>query len=101
MDPEVGTCHADDVTTYREPWPSAADPLGEALHFLELRGAFYCRAEFTAPFGLELPPVEGYLWFHVITAGSCWLEAPEALPRRPGRKRAGARPPRRRPPAAQ
>ena len=65
-----------------EPWPSAADPLGEALHFLELRGAFYCRAEFTAPFGLELPPSEGYLWFHVITRGSCWLEAPEAQPRR-------------------
>jgi hypothetical protein len=70
------------VTTHREPCPSAADPLGEALHFLELRGAFYCRAEFTAPFGLELPPVEGYLWFHVITGGSCWLEAPQALPRR-------------------
>src|SRR5688500_4614196 len=65
-----------------DPWPSAADPLGEALHFLELRGAFYCRAEFTAPFGLELPPFEGYLWFHVITRGSCWLEAPETEPRR-------------------
>ena len=70
------------MTTHREPWPSAADPLGEALHFLELRGAFYCRSEFTAPFGLELPPLEGYLWFHVITSGSCWLEAPQALPRR-------------------
>src|SRR5688500_9204889 len=72
----------DDVTTHPEPWPVAPDPLGEALHFLELRGAFYCRAEFTAPFGLELPPLEGYLWFHVITGGSCWLEAPEAQPRR-------------------
>jgi AraC-like DNA-binding protein len=70
------------VTPHRDPWPSAADPLGEALHFLELRGAFYCRSEFTAPFGLELPPFEGYLWFHVITRGSCWLEAPEAEPRR-------------------
>jgi hypothetical protein len=75
LDVESGTCHAGCVTTHREPWPSAADPLGEALHFLELRGAFYCRAEFTAPFGLELPPLEGYLWFHVITGGSCWLEA--------------------------
>ena len=70
------------VTTSPDPWPSAADPLGEALHFLELRGAFYCRSEFTAPFGLELPPFEGYLWFHAITAGSCWLETPEAQPRR-------------------
>jgi len=65
-----------------DPWPSAADALGEALHFLELRGAFYCRSEFTAPFGLELPPLEGYLWFHVITSGSCWLETPEAESRR-------------------
>ena len=24
------------------------------------------------------------MWFHVITAGSCWLEAPEAQPRRLG-----------------
>ncbi|MEU7996324.1 AraC family transcriptional regulator [Micromonospora sp. NPDC049060] len=66
----------------RAPWPSAADPLGEALHFLELRGAFYCRSEFTAPFGLELPPLTDHLWFHVITRGSCWLDAPGAQPRR-------------------
>lgn len=65
-----------------DPWPSAADALGEALHFLELRGAFYCRSEFTAPFGLELPPLEGHLWFHVIALRSCWLEAPEAERRR-------------------
>src|ERR687894_1141213 len=82
LEARISPCHADRLTTHREPWPSAADPLGEALHFLELRGAFYCRAEFTAPFGLELPPFEGYLWFHVITSGSCWLEAPEAQPRR-------------------
>jgi AraC-like DNA-binding protein len=31
---------------------------------------------------LELPPLEGYLWFHVITSGSCWLDAAEAEPRR-------------------
>ncbi len=62
--------HTRSVVT--DPWPSATDALGEALHFLELRGAFYCRSEFTAPFGLELPPLEGYLWFHVITSGSCW-----------------------------
>ncbi|MEU4383465.1 AraC family transcriptional regulator [Micromonospora echinofusca] len=66
----------------RAPWPSVVDPLGEALHLLELRGAFYCRSEFTAPFGLELPPIEGYLWFHVITRGSCWLDAPGAQPQR-------------------
>jgi AraC-like DNA-binding protein len=63
-------------------WPSAADPLGEALHLLDLRGAFYGRAEFTAPFGLEMPPFEGYLWFHITTRGSFMLEAPGAEPLR-------------------
>ena len=90
----------DRVTTSPDPWPFPPIRLGEALHFLELRGAFYCRSEFTAPFGLELPPFEGYLWFHAITAGSCRLEAPGPAAA-PGRKRAGARPARRGPPAAQ
>jgi AraC-like DNA-binding protein len=51
-----------------------ADPLGEALHLLRMNGAFYCRSEFTAPWGLTLPPMPGYLWFHVVTAGRCQLE---------------------------
>jgi AraC-like DNA-binding protein len=50
------------------------DPLGEALHALRMDGAFYCRSEVTAPWGLTLPPMPGYLWFHVVTAGRAWLE---------------------------
>ena len=53
---------------------SPADPLGEALHFLRMSGTFYARSEFSAPWGLELPPFEGCLMFHVVTAGRCWLE---------------------------
>jgi AraC-like DNA-binding protein len=45
------------------------DPLGEALHALRMSGAFYCRSEFTEPWGLTLPPLPGYLWFHVVTSG--------------------------------
>ena len=45
------------------------DPLGEALHSLRMSGAFYCPAEFTEPWGLTLPPLPGYLWFHVVTGG--------------------------------
>ena len=63
-----------------DPWPSV-DPLGEALHFLRMRGAFYCRSEFSEPWGLELPPLAGYLWFHVITSGRCWLETEGSEPR--------------------
>ena len=51
-----------------DPFPPA-DPLGEALHFLRMNGAYYCRSELTAPWGLTLPPMPGYLWFHVVTAG--------------------------------
>lgn len=56
------------------------DPVGEALHYLRMSGAFYCRSELTAPFGLELPPLDGTLMFHVVTAGRCWLEVPGEEP---------------------
>ncbi len=55
------------------PWTSV-DPLGEALHFLHMSGVFYTRSEFTAPWGLALPPFPGCLMFHVVTSGRCWLK---------------------------
>lgn len=58
------------------------DPLGEALHFLRMTGAFYCRSEFTAPWGLALPPMPDCLMLHVLTSGRCWIEADGAEPRR-------------------
>jgi AraC-like DNA-binding protein len=51
-----------------DPW-APSDPLGEALHFLRMNGAYYCRSELTAPWGLTLPPMPGYIWFHVVTSG--------------------------------
>src|SRR4051812_12148929 len=57
-----------------DPW-TPADPLGEALHFLRMDGAFYCHSELTAPWGLTLPAMPGYLWFHVVTSGRLRLEA--------------------------
>src|SRR5918912_4147456 len=63
-----------------DPWPPS-DPVGEALHFLRMNGAFYCRSELTAPWGLTLPPMPGYIWFHVPTAGRLWLESGDAEPR--------------------
>ena len=58
-----------------------ADPVGEALHFLRMNGAFYCRSELSAPWGLTLPPMPDYIWFHVPTAGRVWLETGSAEPR--------------------
>jgi len=63
-----------------EPWPSV-DPLGEALHFLRMRGTFYSSCEFTAPWGLALPPMPGSLMFHFVTSGRCWLQVGGADPR--------------------
>jgi AraC-like DNA-binding protein len=61
---------------------STSDPLGDALHFLRMSGAFYCRSELTDPWGLTLPALPDYLWFHVVTSGSMWLELPDAEPER-------------------
>lgn len=56
-----------------DPW-APADPLGEALHQLRMNGAFYCRSELTAPWGLTVPSMPGYVWFHVVVDGSLRLE---------------------------
>lgn len=68
-----------------DPW-TTSDPLGEALHFLRISGTFYCRSELTAPWGLQLPPEPESMWFHVVTAGRCWLDVEGDEPRqlRPG-----------------
>jgi AraC-like DNA-binding protein len=59
-----------------DPFPPS-DPLGEALHFLRMNGAYYCRSELTGPWGLTMPPTPGYMWFHVVTSGRMWLETGE------------------------
>ena len=37
----------------------SSDPLGEVLHLLRLEGTLYCRAELTAPWGIEIPELPG------------------------------------------
>ena len=54
--------------------PPAADPLAEALHLLRLTGTLFCRSELTAPWGIDLPPIEGCMMFHLVTSGRCWLK---------------------------
>jgi AraC-like DNA-binding protein len=51
----------------------SVDPLGEALHALRLSGAFFCRSELRAPWGIELPPMPGSLMFHIVSEGSAWI----------------------------
>ncbi|MCF8197793.1 MAG: AraC family transcriptional regulator [Sulfuritalea sp.] len=56
------------------------DPVGEALHHLRMNGAFYCRSEISAPFGVDIPALDGTLMFHIVIAGRSWLEIPGEAP---------------------
>jgi AraC-like DNA-binding protein len=67
------------TVTDLDPW-APKDPLGEALHVLRMSGAYYCRSELSAPWGLDLPAMNGYMWFHVVTHGRCWLETKGSEP---------------------
>jgi AraC-like DNA-binding protein len=60
-----------------DPW-APTDPLGEALHPFRMSGAFYCRSELSAPWGLTLMPMPGYMWFHAPTSGRVVLECRDA-----------------------
>ncbi len=61
--------------------PAPADPLGEALHLLRLTGCVYARSELTAPWGIDLPPLEGHMMLHILTSGRCWLMSDGIEPR--------------------
>lgn len=61
-------------------FPEALDPLGQVLHLLRLSGVLYCRAELTAPWGVEVPALPGFMTLQVVTAGSCLLEVDGAKP---------------------
>ncbi|MGY1733729.1 AraC family transcriptional regulator [Geodermatophilus sp. SYSU D01045] len=67
--------HADAGTDgdHTRPW-APVDPLGGVLADLRIRGTFYCRAEATAPWGVEMPALAGCMSFHVVTRGACLLE---------------------------
>jgi AraC-like DNA-binding protein len=40
----------------------------------------YCESELTAPWGIDLPKVEGCMMFHVVTSGRCWVQVNGAEP---------------------
>lgn len=79
----VARWHSRAMQATPDPWsPSnASDPVAEALHGVHMDGAFYCRSDFTAPWGLALPAIEDCLLFHVVIAGGCRLEIAGEAPR--------------------
>ncbi len=52
----------------------SSDPLGEVLHLLQLTGVLYCNAEFTDPWGIQVPELPGVMNVEVVTSGHCWIE---------------------------
>jgi AraC-like DNA-binding protein len=66
------------VADPRAPW-APLDPLGSVLGDLRMRGTFYCRAEGSAPWGVEMPALDGCMSFHVLTEGTCLLEVDGAV----------------------
>ncbi|WP_324275457.1 AraC family transcriptional regulator [Blastococcus brunescens] len=44
-----------------------------------MRGTFYCRAEASAPWGVEMPAILGCMSFHVVVEGGCRLEVAGAV----------------------
>jgi len=64
----------EDRPTAQSPVSGRIDPVGEALHQLRMRAAFYCRSELSAPYGIDLPALPGSLMFHIVTSGRAWLE---------------------------
>lgn len=50
------------------------DPLGETLHGLRLTRCKYRQSELYSPWGLDVPNIPGWLVFHIVTAGECWIE---------------------------
>lgn len=54
--------------------PPSADPLADPLRLLKLTGVLHCRAEFTAPWGLDLPRIPDCMAIHIINSGSLFLD---------------------------
>ncbi len=62
-------------TAYPTPSPlPPRDPLGEVFHMLRLTGTLHCRAELTAPWGLDVPQIDGCMVLEIVNAGRCWIE---------------------------
>jgi AraC-like DNA-binding protein len=61
--------------------PPFADPLSDTLHALRLNGTLYCRAELRAPWGIEIPDLDGLMAFAIITSGRAWFEMAGEAPR--------------------
>ena len=56
----------------------ALDPVSHLLRLVRVRSTVYCRSVMGAPWGFGVA-AHGNPTFHVVTAGSCWLEVEHEL----------------------
>jgi AraC-like DNA-binding protein len=56
--------------TRAQPEPALADVLRQ----LRVSSVFCCPSVLTEPWGLSIPPMDGCLWFHVVTSGNATVE---------------------------
>ncbi|MEM9623000.1 MAG: AraC family transcriptional regulator [Pseudomonadota bacterium] len=54
--------------------PPSADPLADPLRLLRLSGVLHCRAEFSAPWGMDLPRIPDCMAVHIVNSGSLYLD---------------------------
>ncbi|MDX1733791.1 MAG: cupin domain-containing protein, partial [Halioglobus sp.] len=54
--------------------PPSDDPLADPLRLLKLTGVLHCRAELSAPWGLDIPRIPDCMAIHIVTAGRCYLD---------------------------
>lgn len=54
--------------------PPSGDPLADPLRLLKLTGVLHCRAELTAPWGLDLPRIPDCMAIHVVNSGELYLD---------------------------
>ena len=45
------------------------DPIGQVLLLLQMKSVFYTRADLTHPWGIEMPPIENSIMFHLVVSG--------------------------------
>lgn len=50
-----------------------ADPLSQILESIRLRSEVLCRSDFTIPWGLAMPALEG-MYFHIVERGTCLIK---------------------------
>lgn len=50
------------------------DVLSDILDLLKFKGSLYFATNFTAPFGIQVPPYKRVARFHLAVSGDCWVK---------------------------